>query len=337
MAKREGYRWSRGAWEPSPAERRVLDELATGRSNAEIAVRLELSPETVKSHVARLLGQTGCADRQALAHWWQSRRQQAPLLAPLLALLARFARAGFVAAAFGVVLIAIAGLASRGRDVPNVASSLEDQISTPVVTRARPPAAGGRYNIGPLIISPAGTVRAENRAAASAVSLAAGDLVQFPSGLRWEPPPGVGLNHEYGLVTSATVAGTKLYVWVWTGGDTVRFERLDDRTFRAVSAGAVFIWAEDTNRLDHPVAVDATGHLLLDPAPVAGSVVAIYGSGEGLDVSGMTMVGRLASVRRTQYPTEWYFNMCEAGRCGLSYRVGPLRAGRRNGGLPARF
>jgi DNA-binding CsgD family transcriptional regulator len=39
----------------SPRELRVLEELAAGRSNKEIADRLCVSPNTVKTHVARLL------------------------------------------------------------------------------------------------------------------------------------------------------------------------------------------------------------------------------------------------------------------------------------------
>ena len=38
----------------SPRELEVLNELAAGRSNKEIARRLEVSPNTVKTHVARL-------------------------------------------------------------------------------------------------------------------------------------------------------------------------------------------------------------------------------------------------------------------------------------------
>ncbi len=38
----------------SPRELRVLQELAAGRSNKEIAARLEVSPDTVKTHVAHL-------------------------------------------------------------------------------------------------------------------------------------------------------------------------------------------------------------------------------------------------------------------------------------------
>lgn len=53
----------------TPAEWRVFDEVAAGRSNAEIAVRLGLSVNTVKYHVANILGKLEVPDRQALRDW----------------------------------------------------------------------------------------------------------------------------------------------------------------------------------------------------------------------------------------------------------------------------
>ena len=47
----------------SPRELVVLQELAAGRSNKEIARRLDVSPNTVKTHVARLYEKLGAERR----------------------------------------------------------------------------------------------------------------------------------------------------------------------------------------------------------------------------------------------------------------------------------
>lgn len=60
------------AAELSPREREVLLELATGRSNAEIAADLHISAETVKSHVAEVLRKLGLRDRiQAVVYAYE--------------------------------------------------------------------------------------------------------------------------------------------------------------------------------------------------------------------------------------------------------------------------
>lgn len=325
---REGYHWSRDAWQPSAAQRRVLDGLAAGHTNAVMAAQLGLTPETVKWHVSQLLAETGCQDRRALARWWRARQRHAPALTLPPALMARPALGGLAMAAIELALAVLLAAAARSGGASPATPTAASPPSTSVARQAATVATAmrGLQDIGPFIVSGSGVVEAENRATASVVHLAEGDLVQFPPGVRWESLPGVDMSPPSFLAPSATVAGQKLYLTVFTDGGSARFERLDDRTFRVAVAGSVIIWAEDAGRADHPVAVDAAGHLLLDPAPVAGDVVAVYASGEALAVRSMAVVGRLAPVRRTQYPTEWFFNMCEAERCDLSYRVGPLKA-----------
>jgi DNA-binding CsgD family transcriptional regulator len=50
----DGNRQAQSALGISSRELEVLGELAVGRSNKEIAMRLDVSPNTVKTHVARL-------------------------------------------------------------------------------------------------------------------------------------------------------------------------------------------------------------------------------------------------------------------------------------------
>ncbi len=53
----------------TPAEQRVLDELREGGTNAEIAARLGLSRETVKTHIASMLSKLDLSNRHELAGW----------------------------------------------------------------------------------------------------------------------------------------------------------------------------------------------------------------------------------------------------------------------------
>ena len=79
MNDREGYRWRKSAW-PSPAQRRVLDALTEGGTNAQIARRLGISFETVKWHISQLLGQTSFEGRITLARWWQRTQRKGPTM-----------------------------------------------------------------------------------------------------------------------------------------------------------------------------------------------------------------------------------------------------------------
>jgi LuxR family maltose regulon positive regulatory protein len=54
-------------------EREILSLLAEGLSNKRIALQLELSPYTVKRHVANVLGKLDVASRgQAAAAWYRA-------------------------------------------------------------------------------------------------------------------------------------------------------------------------------------------------------------------------------------------------------------------------
>ena len=59
----DGNPQAQGALGISPREMAVLAELAAGHSNKEIAARLHVSPNTVKTHVGRLFGKLGARRR----------------------------------------------------------------------------------------------------------------------------------------------------------------------------------------------------------------------------------------------------------------------------------
>ena len=132
----------------TPAEQRVLDELRKGGTNVEIAVRLRLSPETVKTHIARMLGKLGLDDRHALAAW-RPDRDRRRLLAPLalpaaLVSVGRpllWAAAGVVAVAATAVAIALVVALGNGDPVP-VAVPATRTPQAPLTATSFPESAG---------------------------------------------------------------------------------------------------------------------------------------------------------------------------------------------------
>jgi DNA-binding CsgD family transcriptional regulator len=59
----DGNPKARAALGISPSEMTVLEEIAAGRSNKEIAARLKISPNTVKTHAGRLFEKLGAKRR----------------------------------------------------------------------------------------------------------------------------------------------------------------------------------------------------------------------------------------------------------------------------------
>jgi DNA-binding CsgD family transcriptional regulator len=61
----------------SAREAEVVELLAAGLTNREVAVRLTVEVSTVNSHVHRALQKVGCANRVELARWWHDQKQAA--------------------------------------------------------------------------------------------------------------------------------------------------------------------------------------------------------------------------------------------------------------------
>lgn len=120
----------------TPAEWRVLEEVRTGATNPEIAVRLGISISAVKFHVGNMLAKLELRDRRALAGWQGEparetaglRRLLAPL--PLLAGLGKpVAIAGGVVAVGAGVAAAVLAYALVSVDEPASTSGERDGIA----------------------------------------------------------------------------------------------------------------------------------------------------------------------------------------------------------------
>ena len=88
----------------TPAERRVLDELRRGGTNAEIAARLGVTLDAVKFHISNMLGKLGLDNRHQLAAWRPEPRRR---LFGLLAVPATLEPVGRVLVWAGVAAVAV--------------------------------------------------------------------------------------------------------------------------------------------------------------------------------------------------------------------------------------
>ncbi len=134
----------------TPAEWRVLEQLREGGTNAEIAVRLGISPDTVKYHIANMLAKLGVYDRRELAAWRpEPKRSRLPAvltgpvaLGSVVRPLVWVAIGGAALGAVAVVAVALLALAGNGDQPVAVAPPPTDSpgpSSSP--TQAPPPAA----------------------------------------------------------------------------------------------------------------------------------------------------------------------------------------------------
>ena len=107
----------------TPAEWNVLRHLREGLTNAEIAVRLGISPDGVKYHVSNMLAKSGAPDRHALAEW--EPRSPGPRRFGLAGVLAGLGVAGgVVAVAFvGVVAVSLLKSDTDSEAIPDVAAT----------------------------------------------------------------------------------------------------------------------------------------------------------------------------------------------------------------------
>ena len=93
----------------TPAEWRVLQEIREGRTNPEIAERLDLSRNTVKTHVSSMLSKLDLRDRDELAAWRgepaAAHARRSRLLAPFGWLTSRVTGGVAVSVVVGAVFI----------------------------------------------------------------------------------------------------------------------------------------------------------------------------------------------------------------------------------------
>ena len=273
----------------TPAEARVLELLRSGKPNAEIAVRLGISINTVRYHVSNLLAKAGVEDRRQLARWTpkadRSSRRAWAFVASWKVVAA--------AAGTGLALFAGSALLLRGGEGDEPAITVADSAPLPTATPRSTVIAGRTMlDAGPLFLGPggAGAVRSSEareslvvvELALPAVPLASNSAIHWQGGGFVRVRGGVELG---GVKASLEMRPANDDTAIVLNGST----NLEVRGLSGVPS--VIIWADD-----HHADIGSDGHLYIEANTIAGDAVVAYDTGERLDVSRATKLGPLDSA-----------------------------------------
>ncbi len=340
MARREGYRWRRGGWRPTPRQRKVLDLLVEGRTNAEIADRLGISFAGAKWHVGELLAETGCEDRRALAAWWSKRPERRNGLALVLGWRPGLAGLTFVATMVLLVLAVTSIIGSHGGGTddgvngtnsarfPDISLESEAYVTPTAMPTTECPATSGDLR----------TV--------DAAELRGEGLISLGNSFTVAGCPILVANRDdrafvrVPLTTAVTVNGSE-WPWISTpwrtdekrvslSGEAITIRGSHNMSYEGPGMEIV-LQAWDGDGLAVRLAVDSEGGLWATGGPSPPGAVFEHWTGDLVDTSKAQVVGRLLAGDRPS-PEEWakpvfYFTSCFESLCQVSLRPGePLKA-----------
>jgi DNA-binding CsgD family transcriptional regulator len=271
----------------TPAESRVLELVRAGVPNAEIAVRLGLSVNTVRYHVSNLLSKAGVPDRKALA-CWQPRDEQSGrgwLWFSLPRLLAIISTAGVCLVAATVLLtIASDDAAQPGTGAANAAPSMPATVMI-----------GGRVmaDLGPLFISADGgpaVHSTEPREGYVIAELAPGATLASNGRLGWN-------NRDVSVRAGGTadLAAQTVPLELSAATEDTKFDgnpaiSMKART-RSGSAPSVIVWVKD-----HHSEIGPRGNLYVEVSPIDSAAVLAEDTGERLNVGQAATLGSIGSA-----------------------------------------
>jgi len=345
----------RGGWRPNDQERRLLDLVAEGRSDAEIGVRLGQLPDFIKSQVEGIAGAAGARDRQALVRWWQRQQEQSQRLSSrAFVLLGRTRRfwPGIALAAVVALGVAVIALPSEG-DGGGVESRWQNRLEQSLTATAEafveagPPStceppqrqdlrlvtpselvAQGLEPAGHLIRTTHCPMYVANRVDRAVAWVAgAGELaVARTPGWRVE-------NARSGFVVLAyDDEGTERYVQATGTPQDILGRNFVASAFTrnsAVKIGSlgnlgghvVFSVIRGRGQTEQArIALASNGEVFIDSRPVAREVVHNGITGETLDMSRLAQIGRLGVAEGRNVPV----TECSVERsvCAVTYIAG---------------
>ena len=243
----------------TPSERRVLEELRKGGTNAEVAVRIGVGPETVKTHISNMLAKLALEDRQQLAAWREEDAPRRPrwLLAPFL--LRPLVAVGVAAGVAVVVVALLVVLSLVGGDEDPLYIEGVGEISGPVAIFV----VADFVAEEPVERSQGSSNRIDARHHAVALDL--------ETGRDWIITELVGMEHRSTdeVIEGLAVAGDRLLVWTGEGIHGVTLDgRWEAVPFRSTAPISGLVVSPDGSKaavvLDRPSPHEADGIVVID-------------------------------------------------------------------------
>jgi len=307
-------------------------------TNAEIAVQLRLSPETVKWHVSELLSLTGRQSREELAAWWQTRRQSRRSGWPWLRIALAGAATCLVA---GAVYIGAGGDASQNLEPLSPAAFAVGVPGLPTPRPSATPLSEADLNTCPTDFQAQGSLAAGFRLVETGELTAEGLTStgqQIEASTCGVLASGRVDRAYFRVPLSAKILGLGLLPYsldrIWSTRYEIKlFGRVislsvlstnypySDFGYRGPGAELVVMARDEVGRR-HRMAVDADGRIWIDPDALADDTAVDEWTGQSVDTTAMTRLERLLPAGRPQQwakPT-FYFTSCDDSGCHVSYR-----------------
>ncbi len=308
----------------TPAEARVLEHVRAGLPNAEIAVRLGISVNTVRYHVSNLLAKAGASSREELARWRPRGERKGW-------------RWGWLPFGLKPVLLGLAALGVVGIGaflwvpVPDPdeepASTLPEPFTVPDPDELR---AEGYVDTGPFLRSDDDEVPVVGYSPRSLFTSVLPKTVDLSVGEPDRIIPRPFLPENYGFSLTLRLGDARYVV-------ALRFVRTrgsDAHPPSSAGEGAEIVlhpqpgdllliaaYAYGTSAADHGAdtyrtALTTDGHLWLDPEPISTASAYDEWTGQQLDLDDAVPAGWLDPA-----PASILFTGCNDGYCYISYRT----------------
>ncbi|MGH2634297.1 MAG: helix-turn-helix domain-containing protein, partial [Tepidiformaceae bacterium] len=297
----------------TPAEAKVLELVREGLHNAEIAVRLGLSVNTVRYHVSNLLTKAGIESREGLAKWDPGHRRRwrwlaLPAALPKAASVVAVGTGVSFAAVVAVAAIVLTHAGSGSRPPDSTLPSPDAPSATADTTPGWPTRTidGSTFvDIGPLIAVNAdrsgGVETIDQRASATIISLKGSATIHFAG-------PHMEQVHNGATYGEGTNGKSPIAINVWPTSDSTTLAPITGggEAVEASRGGRpeFMIWVTETRGVGQNTrglslyrsVIDASGELFVSVEPIPPAEAIDGATGEAVDLSGGSKIGELSPI-----------------------------------------